>query len=120
MNTQIGDYIHIIHMSGEPKYDDKIGRVQSIDNANQIHGTWGGCALTEEDDEFEIISEDRFKLYKACEKYNTKKKAMAFLVEYYMKSLKWSEKQSCKYAIELFKNGTITSIKLLNSDGDEI
>jgi hypothetical protein len=37
----IGDKIKIIHMEGEPQYTDREGVVTHIDDAGQIHGTWG-------------------------------------------------------------------------------
>ena len=43
--VHIGDKIKIIHMEGEPQYTDREGVVTHIDDAGQIHGTWGGCAL---------------------------------------------------------------------------
>lgn len=55
MNVKIGDIIRIIHMDGEPQYTGKEGTVTSIDSLNQLHGSWGGCAIIPELDEFEII-----------------------------------------------------------------
>ena len=49
--------IHIYHMFGEPEYRDTEGIVKYIDDANQIHGTWGGCALVSGDD-FVILKEE--------------------------------------------------------------
>ncbi len=43
-------------MLDEPDYTGKIGVVKFIDDANQIHGTWGGCALIPEIDSFEILN----------------------------------------------------------------
>ena len=51
-----GDYICIIDMEGEPQYSGKSGYVTYIDDAHQIHGTWGGCAI--------IPNKDRYKLCK--------------------------------------------------------
>lgn len=45
MSVNVGDKIRIIHMEGESRYTGKIGIVTHIDDAHQIHGTWGGCAL---------------------------------------------------------------------------
>ena len=36
-------------------YDGKTGTVEYIDDAGQIHGSWGGCALIPDIDEFKII-----------------------------------------------------------------
>jgi hypothetical protein len=54
-NVLIGDRIKIIHMEGEPRYKDREGTVTYIDDAGQIHGTWGGCAIVSEVDEFIIL-----------------------------------------------------------------
>ena len=32
-------------MEGEPEYTNRESVVTHIDDAGQIHGTWGGCAL---------------------------------------------------------------------------
>lgn len=57
-NVKPGDIIHIYHMFGEPDYADREGVVRSIDDMDQIHGSWGGLALLFDDD-WEIIEEDR-------------------------------------------------------------
>ena len=44
-NIKIGDTVKIIKMEGEPQYTDRVGVVTHIDDAGQIHGTWGGCAI---------------------------------------------------------------------------
>ena len=56
MKVQIGDKIQITKMNGEPQYTGKEGIVERIDDAGQIHGSWGGCALIPECDTFKIIS----------------------------------------------------------------
>lgn len=55
MDYQIGDKIRIIKMFEEPEYDGKVGIIEHIDDAGQIHGTWGGCALIPNIDKFEVI-----------------------------------------------------------------
>lgn len=55
MKAKIGDKIRIIHMDGEPNYTGKTGVIEKIDDAGQIHGSWGGCAVIPEWDQFEII-----------------------------------------------------------------
>lgn len=55
--VKVGDKIRIIMMEGEPQYNDKEGVVKSIDDAGQIHGTWGGCALIPDVDDYEVINE---------------------------------------------------------------
>ena len=52
---EVGDRVKIIRMEGEPKYTGKVGTIDHIDDAGQIHGTWGGCALIPEEDKFVII-----------------------------------------------------------------
>lgn len=53
--VKIGDKIRIIYMSGEPQYTSKEGTVEYIDDAGQIHGSWGGCALIPGEDVWEVI-----------------------------------------------------------------
>ena len=55
MKAKIGDKIRIIRMDGEPNYTGKTGIIEKIDDAGQIHGSWGGCAVIPEWDQFEII-----------------------------------------------------------------
>ena len=55
MNVKVGDTIKIIHMEGEPVYDGTTGVVDHIDDAGQLHGSWGGCAVIPEIDKFEVI-----------------------------------------------------------------
>ena len=54
-NVKIGD---TIKMEGEPQYKDREGVITHIDDAGQIHGTWGGCALIPEIDTFVILNRD--------------------------------------------------------------
>lgn len=54
----IGDFIVIINMKDEPNYSGKTGMVNHIDDAGQIHGTWGGCALIPSIDKFEILKQE--------------------------------------------------------------
>jgi len=53
--VNIGDTIKIINMEGEPHYNGREGVVTHIDDADQIHGTWGGCALISEIDTYIIL-----------------------------------------------------------------
>lgn len=50
-----GTQVRIERMEGEPQYTGKKGVVEFVDDAGQIHGTWGGCALLDSD-KFEVIS----------------------------------------------------------------
>lgn len=52
---EVGDTIKIIYMDGEPQYSGKIGTITHIDDIGQLHGTWGGCALIPNVDEFQKI-----------------------------------------------------------------
>ena len=57
-NVKIGDIIKIIKMEGEPHYKNREGVVTHIDDAGQIHGTWGGCAVIPEVDTYIILKID--------------------------------------------------------------
>ena len=54
---KIGTKIKIIEMSGEPQYTGKEGVITRIDDAGQIRGTWGGCAIILDIDKFEVIGD---------------------------------------------------------------
>ena len=54
---KIGDVIKIIKMKDEPQYTGKTSIVEKIDDAGQIHGTWGGCAIIPNIDEYLILEE---------------------------------------------------------------
>lgn len=68
----------------------------------------------------ENIEELRQKLKDTCEKTETSLKGMELLVNYYQNDLHWSEEKALKYALGLFRNGTISKIKLIGKDGKEI
>lgn len=53
--VEIGDTIRIDYMEGEPDYTGREGIVKSIDDAGQIHGTFGGCAVIPGTDSFTVI-----------------------------------------------------------------
>ena len=56
VNTvKIGTKIKIVSMDGEPHYTGREGVVTHIDDAGQIHGTWGGCAIIPEVDQFVVL-----------------------------------------------------------------
>ena len=42
-------------MKDEPHYKDRSGVVTHIDDAGQIHGTWGGCAIIPKIDTYVIL-----------------------------------------------------------------
>ena len=54
-DVKVGDHIKILNMEGEPQYKDREGVVTHIDDAGQIHGTWGGCAVIPEVDMYIIV-----------------------------------------------------------------
>lgn len=53
--VKVGDKIRIIDMQDEPQYSGAEGTIMFIDDIGQLHGTWGGCAVIPEVDEFEVI-----------------------------------------------------------------
>ena len=60
------------------------------------------------------------KLKQKCVETNTSIKGINFLIEYYKKSLGWSETKAIRYVLNLFENGTIDSIKIIGKDGNEL
>ena len=61
----VGTKIRIERMEGEPHYSGRVGEVEKIDDAGQIHGTWGGCALLAETDKFTVLERPQVKAYRA-------------------------------------------------------
>lgn len=55
--VKIGTGIMIVSMKDEPHYSGRFGVVTHIDDAGQIHGTWGGCALIPGVDTYYILDE---------------------------------------------------------------
>lgn len=66
------------------------------------------------------VEELREELKNICKETNTRYSGIEHLVNYYMKSLGWTEEQAIEYAIRLFHDGTIREIKLLGKDGKEL
>lgn len=66
------------------------------------------------------IDELRRELYEHCDKTETSRKGIEYLVNYYIHSLGWTEEAALIYAIGLFHNDTIRQIKLFGKDGEEI
>lgn len=54
---KVGDKVRIIRMEGEPLYSERTGVVEYIDDAGQLHGTWGGLAIQPSRDECEVIAD---------------------------------------------------------------
>ena len=53
--VKVGDLIQIRYMSGEPDYEGREGTITRIDDAGQLHGTWGGLAVIPGEDSFVIL-----------------------------------------------------------------
>lgn len=53
--AKVGDLIQIRYMSGEPDYEGREGTITRIDDAGQLHGTWGGLAVIPSEDSFVIL-----------------------------------------------------------------
>jgi hypothetical protein len=55
---KIGDKIHIVHLKGEPTddYDNREGRIEGIDDIDQLHGSWGFLAVIPNEDNFYKIA----------------------------------------------------------------
>lgn len=51
----VGDKILIVEMIGEPQYNGKSGTIEHIDDAGQLHGSWGGLAVQADRDKWEKI-----------------------------------------------------------------
>lgn len=53
---EVGDIIRIDYLNGEFGYSGRIGKVTKIDDMGQIHGTWGGLAVSPSyGDEFSLL-----------------------------------------------------------------
>lgn len=55
---KIGQKIKIIKMLDEPSYTGRTGVITHIDDAGQLHGTWGGLAIILNLDEIEVIKDE--------------------------------------------------------------
>jgi hypothetical protein len=53
---KVGDEIEIIDMVKEPQYKGRTGFVTKIDDAGQLHGTWGSLAIIPSTDKFKRIN----------------------------------------------------------------
>lgn len=66
------------------------------------------------------IEELNNQLNAICQSTNTIRSGLDILINYYQKSLGWTEEASIRYAIDLFKNGTIDRIKVFGKDGEAL
>jgi hypothetical protein len=57
------------------------------------------------------------RLNELIKKTDTSFEGINLLIDYYIKSLGWSKEQTVEYAIGLFEDGTIDSIKIINGKG---
>jgi predicted ATP-grasp superfamily ATP-dependent carboligase len=71
---KIGDNIKIIWMAGEPEYTGRVGTIDHIDDIGQLHGTWGGLAVSPGDDIIELVSQKKMDMYDLFKKYIQLKK----------------------------------------------
>lgn len=53
----VGDFIQILEMNGEPEYTGKQGVITHIDDAGQLHGTWGSLAIIPNLDKVMILKQ---------------------------------------------------------------
>lgn len=53
----IGKRIRIDYMAGEPRYAGMVGTVELVDDACQLHGTWGGCAVIPGEDLYTVLDD---------------------------------------------------------------
>ena len=60
MSYDVGDWIRITYMEGEPNYWGREGQITRIDSMGQLHGTWGGLAVIPGEDEAEILKKSDF------------------------------------------------------------
>ena len=63
------------------------------------------------------MSENKEKIKKLCKEKGAKIQGIELLIEYYQKSIGWSEPQAVEYAIKLFEDGTIDSIMVISKEG---
>lgn len=55
--AKVGDRIRILKLDDpyDNTYPGRTGVITHIDDAGQLHGTWGGLAVIPGEDEFEIL-----------------------------------------------------------------
>lgn len=57
------------------------------------------------------------KLKELCNAKGAKVQGIKHLIEYYQKSLNWSEQQAIEYVLKLFDGGTIDAIIVISKKG---
>lgn len=90
-----------------PRYEALYGEIHDLKKSE-----------IETDDKTETIRQLNNELDQICQSTNTNRSGLAVLISYYQKSLGWTEEASIRYAIELFKNGTIDQIKVFGKNGE--
>lgn len=78
----------------------------------------GGRKMAERTEK--TVAELRAELKAVCEKHDTRYSGMEYLVNYYIKTFRWTEKEALEYALRLFHNGTISQIKVIDKDRKEL
>ena len=63
------------------------------------------------------MSDYKQKLNELCKEKGAKIQGIEHLIEYYIKSLGWTEQQAIEYALKLFDDGTIDSIMIISEKG---
>ena len=68
------------------------------------------------------VDELRRELYEYCDKTETPRNEIEYIVNYYIHSLKWTEEDVLMYIVGSFLNGSIRQIKeeLKNNGGNKI
>lgn len=78
----------------------------------------GGRKMAERTEK--TVAELRAELKAVCEKHDTRYSGMEYLVNYYIKTFRWTEKEALEHALKLFHDGTNTQIKIIDKDGNEL
>lgn len=52
-----GTILEIDYMDGEPQMTHRRGEFHFIDDAGQLHGSWGWLAIQPEHDQFHIVTD---------------------------------------------------------------
>ncbi len=63
------------------------------------------------------MSDNKQKLNELCKAKGAKIQGIEHLIEYYIKSLGWTEQQAFEYVLKLFEDGTIDSIMIISKKG---